>query len=111
MKDQAAIPRSPASPHIINNNKINASFVSERGIKKNTLTSSAESTCCSWNRRRCKKVKDKSPLSPVLMRLNECKCVMRTKLRALINHSPSQQQKCTRNALAFIVSQKCLKKL
>lgn len=37
------------------------------------------------------------------MRVNECKCVMRTKLRAFLNHSPSQQQVCTRNALAFII--------
>lgn len=45
---------------------------------------------------------DRRSLSPALVRLTECKSVMRTKL---INHGPSQQQECTRNALAAMVSQ------
>lgn len=107
--DEASLTRFTANTHIINNNKIKVSFVSKVS-EENTLTSSAQSTCCSRIRRRCKKVEINSPLAPVLMRLNERKSVMRTKLRALMYHSLSQQQECTRNAVDFIVSQNVIMK-
>lgn len=78
-------------------------------VYEKILNETKKQTHLKWERAAdeiVEEVEGKSPLSAVLMRLNECKCVTRTKLRALINHSPGQQQECSRNALAVIVPPK-----